>query len=83
MTFKEFMMTGESPPPQMNRDEIPQEFHSRLKTYLANGQLGQGDLMDIRKMVASGYRFDDALTRALEQSLTRKYLRMKTPNAAP
>ena len=53
------------------------EDHKRLHTYLTNGQLGAQDAEDIKKMLSTGFRFDDALTRALEQANRRKYLSMR------
>jgi hypothetical protein len=82
MTFKEYIGQDAQNPPTsgIKQDNIPQEDRARLKKYLANGQLGEEDAADIRKMIGTGYSFNDALTRALEQANHRKYLGSRQQN---
>lgn len=84
MTFKEYMgQDAQNPPSMRNQEDMGAEDHKRLHTYLTNGQLGAQDAADIKKMMSTGFRFDDALSRALEQANRRKYLKTRQPNNAP
>lgn len=85
MTFREYLGQDAQSPPEsgMKHDNIPEEDRARLRAYLANGQLGEEDAADIRKMLGTGYSFNDALSRALEQANQRKYLGSRQQNGFP
>lgn len=73
-TFKEFMMSAEQPPTKlMQKEKITPEQKSLLQNDLNTGALSQDDFEDIRKMLDSGWRFDDALSVAKNQANKRKY----------
>jgi hypothetical protein len=81
MTFREYLgQDAQNPPATDGWEELGAEDHKRLHTYLTNGQLGAQDAVDIKKMMSTGFRFDDALSRALEQANRRKYLSTRQPS---
>jgi hypothetical protein len=81
MTFREYLgQDAQNPPTGVKKDPVPEQDRARLQTYINNGQLSDQDVQDLKKMLTSGYRFDDALTRALEQANRRKYLTTRQPN---
>lgn len=84
MTFREYLgQDAQNPPTGGMKDSVPEQDRARLQTYINNGQLSDQDVQDLKKMLTTGYRFDDALTRALEQANRRKYLTVRQPNGTP
>lgn len=83
MTFREYLGQDAQNPPAtgLRYDHISQEDMQRLDTYIKNGQLSSQDVADINKMLSTGWIFNDALSRALEQSNQRKYLRTRQKDA--
>jgi hypothetical protein len=84
MTFKEYVGQDGAPPPTFKRREsITLADQLRIDKYISKGALGQEDIDDIHRMLSTGHRFEDALSRALQQANDRKYKSMRQPNAAP
>lgn len=84
MTFREYLgQDAQNPPTNNTKDQIPEQDQAKLQTYINNGHLNNQDVQDIKKMLSTGYRFEDALTRALEQANHRKYLMTRQKNGTP
>ena len=73
-TFLEFLRMSADTPPQGNKETVTSQQKDLLKTDLKTGALSQQDFQDIMKMLDDGWRFDDALSVAKQQSNKRKYL---------
>jgi hypothetical protein len=71
---QEYALDAENPPTQHQQEKLHPEDQYRLDIYIKNGQLSINDVADMKKMMSDGWRFDDALSRVLQQANQRKYL---------